>query len=68
VIFQSIDYLDVPNHEGWVPNWGRVNDIMENAGSLIKTGTNKDATSVLNEANTEVQAVLDDYWANPPAS
>jgi multiple sugar transport system substrate-binding protein len=68
VIFQSIDYLDIPNHEGWVPNWGRVNDIMENAGSLIKTGTNKDATSVLNEANTEVQGVLDDYWANQPSS
>lgn len=68
VIFQSIDYLDVPNHEGWVPNWGRVNDIMENAGSLIKTGTNEDATAVLNEANTEIQSILDEYWASQPAS
>src|SRR5262249_11799750 len=64
VIYQSIDYLDNPNNEAWVPNWGRVNEIMENAGSLIKSGTNKDAKSVLDETNTELQKVLDEYWAS----
>ncbi|MBI1280593.1 MAG: extracellular solute-binding protein [Anaerolineaceae bacterium] len=64
VIYQSIDYLDNPNNEAWVPNWGRVNEIMENAGSLIKSGTNKDAKSVLDETNAELQKVLDEYWAS----
>ena len=64
VIFESINYLDNPNNEAWVPNWGRVNEIMENAGSIIKTGTNTDAKSVLDETNTELQAVLDEYWAS----
>jgi multiple sugar transport system substrate-binding protein len=64
VIFESIDYLDIPNHEGWVPNWGRVNDIMQNVGSIITTGTDKDAKSALDAANAEVQAVLDEYWAS----
>ena len=39
VIYKSIDYLDIPNNEAWVPNWGRVNEIMENAGSLITSPT-----------------------------
>lgn len=67
VVFESIDYLDTPNHESWVPNWGRVNDIMENVGSLIKTGTEKDAKMALDAANAEVQAVLDEYWASQPS-
>jgi multiple sugar transport system substrate-binding protein len=64
VIFESINYLDVPNHESWVPEWGRVQEIMENAGSLIKTGTNLDAQSALDEANMDIQTILDEYWAN----
>lgn len=64
VIFESIEYLDIPNNEAWVPNWGRVNDIMENAGGIIKTGINTDAKSVLDETNAELQTVLDEYWAS----
>jgi hypothetical protein len=31
--------------------------------TLIYAGTNKDAKSVLDTVNTEVQKILDDYWA-----
>ena len=64
VIFTAIDYLDNPNHESWVPEWTKVYDSMENAFGLIVTGDNKDAQSVLDASNVEVQTVLDEYWAS----
>ncbi|MCU0511961.1 MAG: extracellular solute-binding protein [Anaerolineae bacterium] len=63
VIFESINYLDNPNHESWVPEWGRVNDALNNAGSLITSGAGTDARTVLDAASAEVQAILDEYWA-----
>lgn len=63
VIFEAINYLDAPNHESWVPEWGRVNDALNNAGSLILSGANTDAKAVLDAANAEVQKILDEYWA-----
>ncbi len=64
VIYESINYLDAPNHESWVPEWGRVSDALNNAGSLVTSGTNTDAKAVLDAANAEVQAILDEYWAS----
>lgn len=64
VIYESINYLDAPNHESWVPEWGRVNDALNNAGSLVTSGTNTDAKAVLDAANAELQAILDEYWAS----
>ena len=64
VIFESIDYLDNPNHESWVPEWGKVNEALENALSLIYSGENQDAQAVLEAANAEVQKILDEYWAS----
>lgn len=63
VIFESINYLDDPNHESWVPQWGRVNDVMNFAYEQIFLGENTDAQSVLDTANAEIQALLDEYWA-----
>jgi multiple sugar transport system substrate-binding protein len=63
VIFKSIDYLDNPNHESWVPAWGRVGDAINNAVSLVYSGAEKDAQKALDQANTEVQTILDEYWA-----
>lgn len=62
VIFESINYLDNPNHESWVPQWGRVEDTMAFAQNTIFTGDNTDAQAVLDEANATIQALLDEYW------
>jgi multiple sugar transport system substrate-binding protein len=63
VIFESIDYLDAPNHESYVPEWGRINDIMNNnLGAVYQEPL--DAQAVLDQTNAEIQAVLDEYWAN----
>lgn len=62
VIYEAIEYLDDPNHESWVPEWGRVNDAMNYALDLIYSGENKDAQANLDEANATIQDILDEYW------
>jgi multiple sugar transport system substrate-binding protein len=65
VMFNSANYLDIPNHESWVPEYGTVNDALNNAMQQILTiDEDHDATSVLNAANAEVQKILDEYWAD----
>ena len=65
VIYKSIDYLDNPNHESYVPEWGRINDIMNNnVGAVYQAPL--DAQQVLDDTNAEIQKVLDDYWAAQP--
>jgi multiple sugar transport system substrate-binding protein len=61
VIFTAIDYLDNPNNEAWIPEWGKIEDTLNNVQSLIYTGEAKDAQQVLDETNTEVQKILDNY-------
>ena len=64
VIFNAADYLDVPNHESWVPDFGKVNEVLGNVQSQIFTfEEDHDAKSVLDKANTEIQKILDEYWA-----
>lgn len=63
VIFTAIDYLDDPNHESWVPEWGKVNDSLGNTQSILYTETELDVEAVMNTANEDVQKILDEYWA-----
>lgn len=63
VIFTAIDYLDDPNHESWVPEWGKVNDALNNATSTIYTEADLDVPGLMNTTNDEVQKILDEYWA-----
>jgi len=62
VIFAAIDYLDNPNHESFVPEWGRINDVLNNNFSAVYLGP-IDAQAVLDRTNQEVQQILDEYWA-----
>jgi multiple sugar transport system substrate-binding protein len=63
VVYGAIEYLDDPNHESWVPEWGRVEDAMNNALDLVYSGENTDAQAVLDEANDTIQGILDEYSA-----
>jgi multiple sugar transport system substrate-binding protein len=63
VIFNAATYLDVPNHESWVPDFATVNEALANAQSQILTADqDHDAKSVLDKTNVEVQKILDAYW------
>jgi multiple sugar transport system substrate-binding protein len=64
VVFEAINYLDSPNHESWIPEWGRANEELNLAQGLIYTGENTDAQAVLDDANATLQSILDEYWAS----
>ena len=63
LFLDSIDYLDAPNNEAWVPSYGKVNDAVENARALVLTGENTNVQEVMDDLNAEVQGYLDEYWA-----
>jgi multiple sugar transport system substrate-binding protein len=63
VFIDALDYSDVaPNHEAWHPVYTKINDVVQKAYDLVMTGSNLDVTAVLNDAQKESQALLDDYW------
>ena len=64
VVFNAINYIDIPQHESYVPAYNKIEDALENARSLIYSGENKDAKSLLDQTNVEVQSILDEYWAD----
>jgi multiple sugar transport system substrate-binding protein len=64
VIFKSIDYLDSPHHESWVPEWGKVNDLLGNSQTTIYTEAELDVPALMNTTNEDLQKILDEYWAS----
>lgn len=64
VIFKAIDYLDDPNHESWVPDWGKVGDALNNTQTTIYTEAELDVPALMDTTNEDVQKILDEYWAN----
>lgn len=64
VVFNAIDYLDDPHHESWMPEVVRVNDILAaEVYDLVFTEQVDDIDGLLNETNTKIQTLLDEYWA-----
>jgi len=67
IFVDGLDYLEPsPNHEAWKPEYNKVNDIMTNAVGQIQAGTNTDVQAVMQDASSQVQKLLDDYWAANP--
>lgn len=64
VIFTAIDHLDNPNHESWVPEWGKVNDTLNNTQTTLYTDPEADVEALMNTTNEDVQKILDEYWAS----
>ncbi len=64
VIFEAIDYLDNPHHEGWVPEWGKVNDTLNNVLSILYSEPEANVQAVMDQGNEDLQKILDEYWAS----
>ncbi len=64
VFGDSLNYIDMPNHETWRPGYTKIYDAIGKAMEKISTGTNTDVQVVLDELNAEAQTILDEYWAN----
>jgi len=63
VFIDALDYADVhPNHEAWMPEYAKIINAATTASDLVMTGKNLDVVAVLNDAQKEAQALLDDYW------
>ncbi len=65
VVFESIDYLDNPQHESIMPEYGRITDLLEaEVYQRVYSEHIEDTDALLEDINAQVQAILDDYWAN----
>lgn len=64
VIFTAIDYLDDPCHESWVPDWGKVNDTLNNTMTTLYTEPDLDVPALMKTTNEDMQKILDAYWAS----
>jgi len=62
LFIDSIDHMDKPNNESWVPNYQKVWDAMENTMAGITTGKTKDTDKAAEDLNVQVQGYLDEYW------
>jgi multiple sugar transport system substrate-binding protein len=62
VFLKSVEHLDTPNHESWVPDYNRQIDAMNNAYDLVASGENLNVQEVLDNLNAEVQGYLDEWW------
>jgi multiple sugar transport system substrate-binding protein len=62
VFIKSADYLEMPNHESWTPDYGRVFDGVQTTWDLIGTGENLNVQEVLDSYQAEAQGYLDEWW------
>lgn len=63
VFFDSLDYIDIPNHETYIPRYGEVWDAYYAGLDRIITGEEKSAQVVLDDVQATVQGYLDEHWA-----
>ena len=59
---QSVEYLDTPNHESWVPDYNRQIDAMNTAYDLVASGENTNVQEVLDNLAAECQGYIDEWW------
>jgi multiple sugar transport system substrate-binding protein len=60
VIYGALDYLDAPNHEGYMPNYARAWDTLDNFWAAIRSDPELDCQSGLDALNAEEQAIFDE--------
>ncbi|MBN1679082.1 MAG: extracellular solute-binding protein [Anaerolineae bacterium] len=63
VVYGALEYLDAPNHEGYMPNYARAWDALELFWNNLRTDPDMDVEASLNEVNAEVQALFDEALA-----
>jgi multiple sugar transport system substrate-binding protein len=62
VFLKSADYLDMPSHESWTPDWNRVHDACDSAWGLVSSGENTNVQEVLDNLAAECQGYIDEWW------
>jgi multiple sugar transport system substrate-binding protein len=63
VFFDSLNYIDIPNHESFIPRYQEVWDAVTAGYDQILTGAEKNAQIVLDQVQETIQGYVDEYWA-----
>lgn len=63
VVYGALEYLDAPNHEGYMPNYARAWDALETYWNALRADAEMDPIAALDELNTQVQAIFDEAAA-----
>ncbi|NLX08199.1 MAG: extracellular solute-binding protein [Chloroflexi bacterium] len=59
VVYSALEYLDAPNHEGYMPNYARAWDALEQYWNNLRSNADMDVLADLDAVNAEVQALFD---------
>jgi len=59
VVYSALEYLDAPNHEGYMPNYARAWDALEQYWNNLRSQPDMDVLAELDAVNAEVQALFD---------
>jgi multiple sugar transport system substrate-binding protein len=63
VVYGAVEYLDAPNHEGFMPNYARAWDALEVYWNALRADPEMDAVAELENLNVEVQGIFDEAAA-----
>ena len=63
VVYSALEYLDAPNHEGYMPNYARSWDALEVYWNALRSNPDIDVLAELDALNAEVQALFDEDLA-----
>lgn len=63
VVYGAVEYLDAPNHEGYMPNYARAWDALEAYWAEVRSNADLDVDAGLDAVNAEVQAIFDEAAA-----
>jgi multiple sugar transport system substrate-binding protein len=61
VIYEGLNYLNI--NDGFTVENQKLNSVLDNMISIVYTNPNVTAVDLLNEANQEIQDILDAYWS-----
>lgn len=60
VAVESLKYIDVPNHEAWMPNFSEADDRVKEFQSLMETTPGLDVDAALKELVSDLQAIFEE--------
>lgn len=60
VVYGAVEYLDAPNHEGFMPNYARAWDALEVYWNALRADPEMDVLAGLDALNAEVQTIFDE--------
>ncbi len=63
VVYGALEYLDAPNHEGFMPNYARAWDALEAFWQVVRSDPAVDTDAGLDALNAEVQGIFDEAAA-----